>query len=135
MEITNRLNGDLATLDGRAFWLNSALESKVGVAVARAHATSKTLRLPSDEQLKADPHLNCYWADVGNTGRLKNYLLDLTEADLQEHSITPGVFDGLRIDDGPRPKTNRADKILSAKRHQQSQDWLQNDCIGQPSDY
>jgi hypothetical protein len=135
MQITNKLNGDKATLDGRAFWLNSALKSNVGVAVARCHATSTTLRLPSDEQLRADAQLNCYWADAGNTGRLQNYLLDMTEEDLQEHGIVPGVFDGLRVNDGPRPKTNRADKILSAKRHQQSQDWLQNDCIGQPADY
>lgn len=135
MEITNKLNGDTVTLDGRAWWLNSALESKVGVAVARVHASSTTLRLPSPEQLAADPELNRYWADAGNAGRLQNYMLDLTEQELQHYGINPGVLIYPEVVDGPRPKTNRNDEVLSARRHQQSQDWLQNDCIGRPSDY
>jgi hypothetical protein len=135
MTITNKLTGDTVTLDGRPFWLNSALESKVGIAVARVHANSTTMRLPSPEQLAADPLLNQYWADASNTGRLQNYLIDLTEDDLSAYGLAPGIFDGLRVNDGPRPKTNTTTKVLSAKRHQQSQEWLQNDCIGQPSDY
>ena len=135
MEIINKLNSDIATVVGRAFWLNSALESKIGVAVARVHAESTTLRLPSQEQMAADPLLNPYWADASNTGRLQNYLLDLTQEDIATYRLTPGIFDGLQVKDGPRPKTNNSANVLSAKRHQQSQDWLQNDCIGQPSDY
>ena len=135
MQITNKLNGDTVTLNGRAWWLNSALESKEGIAVARVHANSTTLRLPSPEQLRADPTLNCYWADAANTGRLQNYMLDLTEQDLAEYGITPGILIYPEVIEGPRPTTNTLHNILSAKRHQQSQDWLQNDCIGQPSDY
>lgn len=135
VQITNKLNGDTVTLNGRAWWLNSALESKVGIAVARVHANSTTLRLPSPEQLRADPTLNCYWADAANTGRLQNYMLDLTEQDLAEYGITPGILVYPEIVDGQRPKTNRCDQAVSARRMQQAQDWLQNDCIGKPSDY
>ena len=135
MQVTNKLNGDTVTLDGRAWWLNVALKSKVGIAVARVHANSTTLRLPSPEQLLADPSLNRYWADTGNTGRLQNYMLDLTEQDLQDYGIKPGVLIYPEVIDGQRPKTNTTDNVLSARRHQQSQDWLQNDCIGNPSDY
>lgn len=135
MEMINRFNDDAVTIDGRAWWLNSALESKVGIAVARVHANSKTLRLPSKEQLAADPNLNRYWADAGNAGRLQNYMLDLTEQDLIDFEIQPGILIHPEVIDGPRPKTNSTNNVLSASRHQQSQDWLQNDCIGQPSDY
>ena len=135
MQIKNKLNGDTATVNGRAWWLNSALESKVGIAVARVHANSTTLRLPSDEQLAADPSLNRYWADAGNCGRLQNYMLDLTEDDLAEYGIKPSILIYPEVIDGPRPQTNRNDNVLSARRYQQSQDWLQNDCIGSPSDY
>jgi hypothetical protein len=135
MQIVNKINGDVVETTTRAWWLNFAIESSAGVAVARVHADSTTLRVPSAEQIKADPSLNPYWADTENKGRLQNYMLDLTEEDLKLYAIKPGILIYPEIIDGDRPASNTAKKIVSAHQHAQSQAWLQNDCIGKPSDY
>ncbi len=121
---------------GRAWWTSTALDTGSGrVEVARIHAYSTTLRKPSQAQLDADPSLNRYWGDAGNQGRLAVYMLGLTDADLDDLDITPGRLVYPEVVDAGRPAGNRIDKPTSLRQAQQAQDWLQNDCIGKPSDY
>lgn len=121
---------------GRAWWLSSALDKGDGrIDVARISAQSTTLRKPSAEQLSADPTLNRYWVDERNEGELAEYVLGLTDEDLEMLGITPGKLVYPDVVDCPRPPTNRTDRPISMRQSQQEQDWLQNDCIGKPGDY
>jgi hypothetical protein len=130
------MHGAQYQLLGRAWWTNAALDKGDGrVEVARIEAASLTLRHPSAEQLDADPGLNRYSEDASNHGRLIQYMIGLTDDELAGLSITPGILAYPAVKDGPRPASNRTDKPVSMRSAQQAQDWVQNDCIGKPSDY
>jgi len=120
---------------GRAWWTATAIDNHGRVEVARINAYSTTLRHPSEAQLAADIGLNRYWVDAANEGRLANYMLGLTDADLHNLGITPGYLEYPGVVDSPRPSGNRTDNPVSLRQVQQGQDWVQNDCIGKPSDY
>jgi hypothetical protein len=135
-EITHSFDGAVYRIFGRAWWLASAVENPNGrIVVARINAESMTLRKPSQAQLDADPTLNRYWVDASNEGELAIYMLEFTDDDLCRLGITPGNLVYPHVEDAPRPKSNNTHMPVSWRKVRQAMDWLQNDCIGQPSDY
>jgi hypothetical protein len=129
--------GQRVRIYGSAWWLNAAAMSYDGqhVDVARIHAECTTMRSPSQEQLASDPTLNPYWTDPSNEGPFAQLMLGLTESELARYGITPGRLVFPEVVEAARPLTNDTRRPVSVRRQQQAMDWVQNDCIGQPSDY
>lgn len=128
-------NGAEYRIVGRAWWTDAAIDNNGRIEVARITAYSTTLRYPSEAQLAADSGLNRYWVDDANEGRLASYSLCLTDDELHDLGITPGYLKYPEVVDSARPASNHPDKPVSLRQVQQAQDWVQNDCIGKPSDY
>lgn len=129
--------GQQVRILGSAWWLDAAAMSYDGkhVDVARIEFECTTMRTPSEEQLAAEPGLNRYWTDPSNKGPLVRGMIGLTDAELQKYGITPGKLKFPEVVEAARPHTNDTSRPVSVRRQQQAMDWLQNDCIGQPSDY
>lgn len=116
---------------GQAWWTSHALEVEPGrIEVARIHAVSTTLRRASDADVKAGKAKNTwtshdYSADY--TGNYVEYMPGLTEDELREYNLTPGITTGYSVVDGPRPKTNRADKPANMASYQRAMNLLQSE--------
>lgn len=135
--LTNYENGDKAKPISRAWWLDGALDCGNGrIEVARIRAKSVTMRYPAKHELLPGVLApNRYQSSPNYTGDWVTYMLGLTEEELRAHGICPGIYQCPGIVDGSRPASNRSDRPVSKRQHQQDMAWLQNDCIGCPEDY
>lgn len=79
-------------------------------------------------------------ARVHASGEKHSYMLDLTDDDvaaITAHALfssLPPAACTTPVSDR-RPATNNARRIATARQVQQQRDWLNNDCIGHPSEY
>lgn len=130
--------GGRVRIRGSAWWLDCAAVADADgkrVEVARIHYESTDMRYPSQEQLDANPGMNRYWLDPSNSGRLAAGMIGFDDAELVKYGIVPGKLAFPNVVPGARPSTNVTSNPVSLRRQQQAMDWLQNDCIGKPSDY
>jgi hypothetical protein len=110
--------------------MDARLESDRGIVVARVSAVSTTLRYRSEEELAAAESAgespNRYHTSSGYHGKAPSYQLDLTDADLAEHGIVPGILRFPAVVDGPRPAAH-AGPVATRAQHARAMDRLQNE--------
>jgi hypothetical protein len=61
------------------------------------------------------------------TGAYCRYMIGLTDAELAQYGIVPGILQWPDVVDGPRPAANRADKPATMAQYQRAMDNLQNE--------
>lgn len=94
-------NGKRLKITSKTWWLSHALQKPDGsIAVAR-----------------------CYGKDFNG----EVYLIDLTEEDLAQHQIHPGILQHPYVFEGSRPHTNRTEKPTSFEEYSRMMDALQNE--------
>lgn len=135
--LTNFKSGDKAKPISRAWWLDRALDRGNGrIEVARIWVESMTMRYPAkNELLPGIVAPNRYDYSRNYAGERVTYMLGLTEDELSVQGIHLGIYEWPGIVDGSRPASNRSDRPVSMRQHEQNMAWLQNDGIGRPEDY
>lgn len=115
-------------LTSRPWWLSHAIETPRGTVVARADGVSTTLKFVGG----GGP--DRYATSPEGQGSPVTYMVDLTEQDLVDHNLSPGVLKYPDVIGGARPRTNILSNPVTQQKAQALMDWLQNDCIGEPHD-
>lgn len=114
-------------LTSRPWWLSHAVATPRGVVVARADAVSTINRKPTADDIAAGIAHNQYDFGPECHGAFVGMMVDLTEQDLAEMGLTPGVLEWPRVIDGPRPKINRTDAPVSQAQEQRAIDLLMSE--------
>lgn len=115
------------TLRTRPWWLSHAVRMPRGVVVARADAVSTIIRKPTSADIESGVAYNQYDSSPKCHGEYVNLMVDLTEQDLADMGITPGILKFPEVVDGPRPKTNRTDAPVTQQEMQRVMDLLQSE--------
>lgn len=118
--IINKLTGQQARTIDRAWWTDAAFVTATGeIGVARVEAESLTLRYSGA--------VGDYTQSTEHTGRPVTYMIDLTEAELAEYGLTPGILAWPTVKDGRRPRSNRTDAPVSESDQRRAYGRLQNE--------
>lgn len=115
------------TITGRPWWLSHAISTPRGVVVARADAISTAIRHPTADDLASGIACNDYDSSPDCHGDYARIMVELTEQDLVDQGLIPGVLAWPHVVDGPRPHTNRADAPVSLATTQRVIDLLQSE--------
>lgn len=115
------------TIIDRPWWLSHAVETSRGVIVARADARSTTLRKPTQDDL--DGEIAFSESDYSDKchGEFLPLMIDLTDQDIADMSLTPGLLVWPDVIDGERPNTNLTTKPISQESAQHTIDLLINE--------
>lgn len=115
------------SLTSRPWWLSHAVTTPRGIVVARANAVSAARRRPTQADVDGGIACNMYDSSPECHGALVVMMVDLTDGDLLDLGLIPGILEFPNVVDGSRPRTNRADAPVSMEQAQRAIALLQSE--------